>query len=140
MAEMKTKPTEVTVESFLNNVADEKARNDSFTLVHLMEKVTGEKAKMWGPGIVGFGKYHYKYGSGHEGDICLSGFSPRKGNLSLYVLAGFPGQEELLAKLGKHKAGKGCLFVKKLDDVNLDVLESLVKQSADYMRKKYPES
>ncbi|HEY4322409.1 MAG TPA: DUF1801 domain-containing protein [Mucilaginibacter sp.] len=137
---MKTKPTEVNVESFLDKLTDENARNDSFKLIQLMEKVIGEKAKMWGLSIVGFGKYHYKYDSGHEGEICLSGFSPRKGNLSLYVLAGFPGQEDLLARLGKHKAGKGCLYLKKLDDVNLDILESLVKQSADYTRKKYPEN
>ena len=139
MAEMKTTPTEVTVESFLNNVAGESARNDSFTLVRLMEKVTGEKAKMWGPSIVGFGKYRYKYDSGREGEICLTGFSPRKGNLTLYVLAGFPKQAKLLEQLGKHKAGKGCLYIKKLDDVNLDVLERLVMQSADYMKKKYSE-
>lgn len=112
-------------------------RDDCYALIQLMEKVTGEKAKMWGPAIIGCGQHHYKYDSGHEGDICLTGFSPRKANLTLYVLAGSPGQEELLQKLGKHKAGKGCLYVKKLDDVDMDILESLIKQSVDFLKKKY---
>jgi hypothetical protein len=139
VAEPKTKPTEITAESFLNTVADEKVRKDCYTLISLMEKVTGEKPVMWGPGIVGFGKYRYRYDSGHGGEICLTGFSPRKGNLSLYCLAGFPGQGELLGKLGKHKAGKGCLYVKKLDDVNLDILEILVAKSAAFMKKIFPD-
>jgi len=137
MADLKTKPKELSVESFLDKVSDEKVRDDCYAFIQLMEKVTGEKAKMWGPAIIGCGQYHYKYDSGHEGDICLTGFSPRKANLTLYVLAGFPGQEELLQKLGKHKAGKGCLYVKKLDDVNMDILESLIKQSVDFLKKKY---
>ncbi len=137
MAEIKTKPTRITAESFLDNVTDEKVRMDCDVLVQMMEKATGEKPVMWGPSIIGFGKYHYKYDSGHEGDICLTGFSPRKGNLSLYVLAGFEGQSGLLSTLGKHKAGKGCLYIKKLDDVNLDVLESLIKKSVDFLRGKY---
>jgi len=139
MAEMKTKPTEITVETFLGNVADERARADSFTLVQLMEKVTGEKPKMWGASIVGFGKYHYKYESGHEGEICITGFSPRKGNLALYVLASAPGQAELLAKLGKHKAGKGCLYIKKLEDINTAVLEKIIAQCVDTVKKRYPD-
>lgn len=94
---------------------------------------------MWGPSIVGFGKYHYKYDSGHEGEICLTGFSPRKRNISLYVLAGFPGQADLLKKIGKHKAGKGCLYIKKLEDVNVSILESLIEQSVDFLKKKYPD-
>jgi hypothetical protein len=138
MAEQKTKPTEITVESFLDKVADEQAREDSLTLVKLMKKVTGSKPKMWGPAIIGFGQYHYKYESGHEGDICLTGFSPRKGNISLYVLSGFKGQDDLLKKLGKHKAGKGCLYVKKLEDVDMKVLENIVTQSVDFLKKKYP--
>jgi hypothetical protein len=138
MADLKTKPTEITVDSFLDNIVDEKARGDCYAIIKLMENVTGEKPKMWGPGIVGFGKYHYKYDSGHEGDICLTGFSPRKGNLSLYVLAGFEGQAALLAKLGKHKAGKACLYVKKLDDIDLDVLKSLIRGSVSFLKKKYP--
>jgi len=138
MAEVKTKLTEQTIESFLDKILDEKVRNDSYTITRLMEKVTGEKPKMWGTNIIGFGQYHYKYDSGHEGDICLTGFSPRKGNLSLYVLAGFEGQAELLAKLGKHKTGKGCLYIKKLDDVDINVLESLIIRSFDLLKKKHP--
>ena len=138
MAEVKTKLTEQTIESFLDKIPDEKARNDCYTITRLMEKVTGEKPKMWGTAIIGFGQYHYKYDSGREGDICLTGFSPRKGNLSLYVLAGSEGQEELLAKLGKHKTGKGCLYIKKLDDVDINVLESLIIRSFDLLKKKHP--
>jgi hypothetical protein len=138
MADVKTKPTAINAASFLDKIADEKVRKDCDVLIQMMEKATGEKPLMWGPSIIGFGKYHYKYDSGYEGDICLTGFSPRKGNLSLYVLAGFEGQSALLSKLGKHKAGKGCLYIKKLEDVNLDVLESLVKQSVDFLSKKYP--
>jgi hypothetical protein len=137
MAAVKTKPTEQTIKSFLDKVPDEKARNDCYTLIRIMEKVTGEKPKMWGPAIIGFGQYHYKYDSGREGDICLTGFSPRKGSLSLYVLAGFKGQEELLAKLGKHKIGKGCLYIKKLDDVDINVLERLIIRSFEFLKKKH---
>jgi hypothetical protein len=136
MAEMKTKPTEVSVDAFLDKVTDDKTRKDCDILINLMEKVTGEKPVMWGSSIVGFGKYHYKYNSGHEGEICLTGFSPRKGNLSLYVLAGVEGQNDLLAKLGKYKAGKGCLYIKKLDDVDINVLETLIIKLVDFLKKK----
>jgi hypothetical protein len=135
MAETKTKPTEVSVADFLDKTAGT-ARQDCNTLMAIMEKVTGEKPKMWGASIVGFGQYHYKYASGHEGDICITGFSPRKANLSLYVLAGAEGQSDLLAKLGKHKASKGCLYIKKLDDVNLDVLEMIVINCVNTVKKK----
>jgi hypothetical protein len=94
---------------------------------------------MWGPSIVGFGKYHYKYESGHEGDACLTGFSPRKQNITLYVMPGATQHADLLKNLGKHKAGKGCLYIKKLEDVNAGVLESLVKHSVDSLKKKYPD-
>lgn len=104
-----------------------------------MQKVTGAPPKMWGSAIVGFGSYHYKYASGHEGDICIAGFSPRKQNLSLYVMAGAPGQDATLKKLGKHKAGKGCLWVKKLQDIDLGVLEELIRQSVTYIKEKYPD-
>jgi Domain of unknown function (DU1801) len=139
MAEAKTKPTEQPVETFLDTVSGDKVRDDCRAIIQLMKKVTGEKPRMWGPSIVGFGSYHYKYESGHEGDICLTGFSPRKQNLSLYVLAGFPGQEALLKKLGKYKAGKGCLYVKKLEDIEVGVLETLIKMSVDFLKMKYPE-
>ena len=139
MAEQKTKPTEQSVESFLSKVTDEKVRDDCSALIKLMKKVTGSAPKMWGPSIVGFGTYHYKYDSGHEGYSCLTGFSPRKQNITLYVMPGSTNQEGLLKKLGKHKAGKGCLYIKKLDDVNASVLENLVEQSVEFLKKKYPD-
>lgn len=138
MTEMKTKPTEVSVETFLEKT-DNKTREDCNKLIDLMERITGKKPKMWGPSIIGFGQYHYKYASGHQGDICLTGFSPRKGNLSLYLLAGFEGQADLLSRLGKHKAGKGCLYIKKLEDVDMVVLENLVVKSIDSIQKKIAE-
>jgi hypothetical protein len=137
MAELKTKLNEVSVADFLAKTDDDPLK-DCYTLISLMEKVTGEKAKMWGPAIVGFGQHHYKYASGREGDICKIGFSPRKGNLSLYVLAGAEGQSELLAGLGKHKAGKGCLYIKKLADVNVDVLEQIMRNALKWLDNKIP--
>lgn len=139
MAETKTKVNEASVDDFLAKT-DEETRRECYQLVEIMEKVTGEKAKMWGPAIVGFGQYHYKYDSGREGEICKIGFSPRKGNLSLYVLSVAGGQDELLAKLGKHKAGKGCLYIKKLSDVKLDALEDLMKSTLAWLESKYPAS
>ncbi len=138
MAEQKTKPTEQTVTSFLESVPDEQVKKDCFDLVKLMEKATGFPPKMWGTSIVGFGQYHYKYESGHEGYSCLAGFSPRKQNISLYVM-GFDKRPTLLDKLGKHKAGKGCLYVKKLSDIDQQVLEQLVKDSAAYLQERYPD-
>jgi hypothetical protein len=140
MAEQKTKPTAESVEDFLNKIPDEGTRDDCFALVKLMKNVTGSAPKMWGPGIVGFGKYHYKYDSGHEGDACLTGFSPRKQNITLYIMPGFAQHTDLLKKLGKHKAGKGCVYIKKLEDVDEDVLEKLVGQSVTFLKKKYQAS
>jgi len=137
MAEQKTKPTEQTVTSFLEGVTDENVRKDCIALAQLMEKATGFPPRMWGASIVGFGQYHYKYESGHEGDACLAGFSPRKQNISLYVM-NFDSQPALLDKLGKYKAGKGCLYIKKLSDVDGQVLAQLVEASAAYLQKKYP--
>jgi len=139
MGEMKTKPTEASVESFLAEVTDEKVRTDCFTLVSLMERIAGEKAVMWGPSIVGFGKYRYNNHTKSGGEICLTGFSPRKNSLSLYCLSGFTGQSEMLQQLGKHKAGKGCLYIKKLDDVNLDVLQNLLATSVAHLKKIFPD-
>ena len=139
MAEQKTKPPEQSVESFLDKLPDQKVREDCIALIRLMKKATGAAPKMWGAGIVGFGKYHYKYDSGHEGDSCLTGFSPRKQNISLYLMPGLTDHPDSLKKLGKHKAGKGCLYIKKLEDVNFDILENLVKQSVDFLKKKYPD-
>ena len=138
MAELKTKVTDQTVDVFLSKIESETVRDDCKALVKIMKKVTGKPPRMWGPSIVGFDQYHYKYDSGHEGDMCVVGFSPRKANLSLYVSLGAPGQEALLKKLGKHKAAKGCLYVKKLDDVDLDVLESIIRNCVDHVKKKYP--
>lgn len=136
--ELKTKSTDVDVEAFLNAVPDERKRRDGFALLALMEDVTGEPAKMWGPSIVGFGEYHYKYASGHEGDMALTGFSPRKSALSVYVYSGFDQFDDLLARLGKHKMGKACLYINKLSDVDQDVLRELIRQSVDHTKRLYP--
>ena len=128
MAETKTKPTIVSVDAFLDGVEKEVRRADGQTLRAVMERVTGEPAVMWGPSIVGFGRYHYRYASGHEGDMCRVGFSPRSANLVLYV-GGFPEYEALLAKLGKHKRSKACLYLTRLAEVDLAVLEEIVRQT-----------
>jgi hypothetical protein len=136
MAELKTKPNENSVEDFLNSVEDEKKRGDSFTVLKLMKEITKADPIMWGPSIVGFGNYHYKYKSGRKGDWFLTGFSPRKQNLTLYIMPGFSRFEELLEKLGKYKTGKGCLYINKLEDVDMATLRELVKQSVEYLQKK----
>ena len=136
MAEQKTKPTEVSVTDFIDKVDSEQVRDECRALVKMMKKVTGSPPKMWGPSIIGFGKYHYKYESGHEGDACIAGFSPRKGNLTVYIMPEFPKRESLLKKLGKHKSSKSCVYIKKLEDVEMDILEKLVKESVDCVRKK----
>ena len=128
MAETKTKPTIVSVDAFLDAVAHPVRRADGRALREMMERVTGEPAVMWGPSIVGFGKYHYRYDSGREGDMARVGFSPRSGNLVLYV-GGFPEYEALLAQLGKHKTSKACLYVNKLADIDLGVLEEIVSRT-----------
>lgn len=137
MAEQKTKPTGQSVENFLDAIADESVRDDCAALVKLMKKVTGAKPEMWGTSIVGFGQYHYKYESGHEGYSCLTGFSPRKQNISIYVMPGFAEQTDLQDKLGKHKAGKGCLYIKRLADVDVRVLEKMIDYSVKYLQEKY---
>lgn len=133
MAELKTKLTDDSVDTFLNEVEDEQKRTDSFVVKSLMEKLTGEPAKLWGTSIVGFGSYHYKYATGREGDWMLTAFSPRKQNLTLYIMSGFSKYEELLAKLGKHKIGKSCLYIKSLADIDMGVLEELIKASIKHM-------
>ena len=129
MAENKTKVTDSSVDSYIEAIDDHIRRRDCQKLARLMAKVTKEKPRMWGPSIVGFGSYHYKYDSGREGDSCLVGFSSRKGDISVYLTADFLGHDELLSKLGKHKTGKACLYIRKLDDVDLKVLEKLVAGS-----------
>ncbi|MAT41147.1 MAG: hypothetical protein CL609_02320 [Anaerolineaceae bacterium] len=135
MAELKTKINDQSVEKFLNGVPDEKKRQDSFQIKKIMEEITGEPAKMWGDSIVGFGSYHYKYASGQEGDWMLTAFSPRKQNLTLYIMPGFERYENLMKQLGKYKTGKACLYIKKLEDVNLDVLKELVILSVKHMQE-----
>jgi hypothetical protein len=138
MAETKTRPTEVSVDSFIDGVADPVRREDARTVRAMMERITGEPARMWGPSIIGFGSYHYKYDSGHEGDACRLGFSPRKAELVLYVLTGEAEQAAQLARLGKHKIGKSCLYVKKLADVDMDVLEEITRSALAHMDQRYP--
>ncbi len=128
MYELKTKLTDASVEKFLKSVKDEKQREDSFIILDIMTKITKLPPKMWGPSIIGFGSYHYKYESGHEGDMCLTGFSPRKQSLTLYILPGFEKNKDLMEKLGKYKTGKSCLYIKKLEDVDMKVLKELIKR------------
>lgn len=138
MAELKTQENDRSVKSFLDAVEPEQRRQDCYTILAIMEKATGSAPKMWGDSIVGFGRYHYKYASGREGDWMLSAFSPRKQNLTLYIMAGFDRYEELLSKLGKFKTGKACLYVKTLADVDLTVLEELIQSSVDHIKATYP--
>lgn len=129
MSDMKTQRNEASVEDFLNSVEHETRREDSFTVLEMMKKITGEEPAMWGDSIVGFGSYHYTYASGREGDWFVTGFSPRKQSLTLYLMYGFEEFEELLTKLGKHKVGKACLYINKLADIDLKVLEELIRKS-----------
>jgi hypothetical protein len=136
MAELKTKATTHSVADFLHTVEPEQKQKDSFVLLEMFEKITGEKPTMWGTSIVGFGKYHYKSErSAQEGDWFLVGFSPRKQNLTLYIMHGNQDSAELIGKLGKHKTGGGCLYITKLTDVDLDVLSQLIQKSFEYMKK-----
>ncbi|MFP4438788.1 MAG: DUF1801 domain-containing protein [Chloroflexaceae bacterium] len=137
MAELKTQPNEQSVTDFLNAVTDAQKHQDCATILELMQEVTGEQPRMWGGSIVGFGSYHYKYASGREGDWFLTGFSPRKQNLTLYIMAGFDAYDELLQRLGKHKLGKSCLYIKRLADIDLATLKDLVRQSVEHTRKTY---
>jgi hypothetical protein len=136
MAKNKTTATQQSVEGFIATVDDETKRDDSHELVKIFKSVTGKDAKMWGPSIIGFGSYHYKYESGHEGDMCLTGFSPRKNAIALYIM-NFDGREELLKKLGKVKPSKGCVYIKKLADIDTGVLKKMIDTSVKYTKKKY---
>lgn len=140
MAEQKTKPTKASVEDFINEISDESVRDDCRVLVKMMETITGSPPSMWGTSIIGFGRYHYRYDSGHEGDSCLTGFSPRKQNITLYVMPGFTEHTDLLKILGKHKAGKGCLYIKRISDIDTSVLKKLIAQSVKFLKEKYPDS
>ena len=136
MAELKTKQTNASVEDFLKKVEDEKKRKDAFEILEFIKKITGEKPKMWGPGIIGFGTFRLKYPNGREIDWMLTGFSPRKQNLTIYIMTGFDHYEEMLQKLGKYKTGKSCLYIKKLEDIDKDVLADMIRSSIDFLRKK----
>ena len=135
MPENKTKATTSSVDAYIEAISDESRRKDCRALAKLMARATKHKPVMWGTAIVGFGSYHYKYDSGREGDSCLVGFSSRKGDISIYLTASFPGRENLLAKLGKHKLAKACLYVRSLSDIDAKVLEQLVAGSAEARRR-----
>ena len=135
MAELKTKPNEQSVDEFLQRVDDEAKRRDSYIILGLMEEVTGAKARMWGDSIIGFGSYHYKYASGREGEWFLTGFSPRKRNLTLYIMSGFTEYDGLLRRLGKFKIGKSCLYVNRLEDIDLSTLRELVETSVGHLEQ-----
>ena len=135
MSELKTKVNDASVTAFLNKIEDEEKRKDSFEILKIMTQVTKEEPKMWGSSIVGFGSYHYKGASGREGDWLLTGFSPRKQNLTLYLMGGFNTHTDLLKKLGKHKTSVGCLYIKKLEDVDVKVLKELIKKSMKVMKQ-----
>jgi len=137
MAENKTKATEASVDGYIAAIDDESRRKDCAALARLMAKASKQKPKMWGTSIVGFGSYHYKYESGREGDSCLTGFSSRKGDISIYLIASFPGHDELLSRLGKHKMAKACLYIRKLSDVDLKVLEQLVAGSVAERKRRH---
>ena len=138
MAENKTKPTQVSVADFIAAVPNAQRREDAKTVCAMMERLSGDPPVMWGPSIVGFGSYHYKYESGREGDAGRIGFSPRSTSLVLYLVDGYDGKEAQLARLGKHKIGKSCLYINKLADVDSAVLEEMIADSLAYMDEKYP--
>ena len=135
MSDLKTKKNKADVNKFLDKIADERKRDDCKKILKIMLDITGDPGSMWGPSIIGFGSYHYKYASGREGDWMLVGFSPRKQNITLYIMSGFDHYDELLGKLGKHTTAKSCLYIKKLEDIDIDVLKKLIKASVEHMSK-----
>lgn len=137
MAKTKTVFTDQSVDDFLTAIENDDKRTDSYELIKLMQQVTGEKPRMWGPTIIGFGNYHYKYESGHEGNAPILGFSPRKSAFSLYVFTGLDSHEYLLENLGKFSKGKACIYIKKLSDINREVLINLMNESINYISAKY---
>lgn len=137
MTSLETQPYDRNIPEFLSKVEDPQKREDCFTLLDLMKEETGEEPRYWHNNMVGFGQYHYRYASGNEGDWFLTGFSPRKQNLTIYIMAGFERYDELMANLGKYKTGKSCLYVKRLSDIDQKILRELVRESVAYMREKY---
>ena len=137
MSGLKTQPNNLSVDDFIDAVESEQKRDDSRFLIKIMQEITGEEPVMWGASIVGFGNYHYKYDSGREGDWMLAGFSPRKQNMTVYMMGGFENQDVLLAKIGKVKSSVGCLYVKKLADIDLEVLKEMITLSVETVKKRY---
>lgn len=137
MADNKTRPTRASVTAFMAAIGDEQMRSDAKKVAAMMRRATGKRARMWGPGIVGYGSYHYRYESGREGDFLITGFSPRKRALTIYIMCGFNRFQGLMSKLGKYKTGKSCLYVKRLADVDETVLEQLIHESVRHMRAHY---
>ncbi|WP_066250823.1 DUF1801 domain-containing protein [Neobacillus drentensis] len=135
--QQKTKETDHSVIEFIENVENPKKREDAYKLIDVFTETTGYEAKMWGPSIIGFGSYHYKYESGHEGDAPLVGFSPRKAKISLYFAPGETKRDELLKYFGKHTTGKGCVYINKIADIDVNVLKELITQSVEFLQKKY---
>lgn len=138
--ENKTQVNEASVEAFINSVEPPAKKEDAFKILAIMEEISGEKARMWGPSIIGFGQYHYKYETGREGDSLRVGFSPRKAKHSLYIMTGFSKYGDVMSRLGKFKTGKSCLYINKLADVDEAVLRELIKASLDWMEEQYPQS
>ena len=137
MSDLKTKPNNQSVDDFIDSIESESKRDDATSLLKLMSEISNESPVMWGDAIVGFGSYHYKYKSGREGDWLLAGFSPRKTNMTVYMMGGFENQEDLLQKLGKFKNSTGCLYFKRLDDIDLKVLNEMITRSIATVKKRY---
>ena len=137
MTDNKTRPTKASVTGFINAIDDRQMRADAKKVAAMMRRATGNRARMWGPSIVGYGSYHYRYESGREGDFMITGFAPRKQALTLYIMSGFSRFSKLMSKLGKYRTGKSCLYIKRLDDVDEDVLEQLIRESVEHMRAHY---
>lgn len=137
MSDLKTTPNELSVDDFIDAIESEQKRDDSRALLKIMKEITGDAPTMWGTSIIGFGKYHFRYESGREGDWMVAGFSPRKQNLTIYMMGGFENQSDLLTKIGKVKSSVGCLYVKKLVDIDLQILKEMIRLSVDTVKKKY---
>lgn len=139
MAELKTKETNQSVVDFIEQIDHDRKKKEAYTLLDIFKEVSGEEPRMWGPSIIGYGKYRYVYESGREGEWMLTGFSPRKAKHSLYIMSGFDRFDELMNQLGKHKTGKSCLYVNKLDDIDLEVLKELIAASIEAVKERYKE-
>lgn len=137
MSDLKTKPNSKDVDTLIANIEKEGKREDSKKILEIMREITGRMPVMWGDSMIGFGSYHYKYDSGREGDWFITGFSPRKQNISIYIMSGFSDYEKLLKQLGKHKTGKSCLYINKLEDIDQDILREMITRSIEFMESKY---